>query len=64
MNHHLFTIAILIIAVVLYGVGMTSGASVFFVVGAICEFLLWGRLLRHRRASHNASKQVRSPRAA
>jgi hypothetical protein len=57
MNHHLFTIAIFIVALVLYGVGMTSGASVCFAVGAVCELWFWGRLLRLRRASRNLPKQ-------
>ena len=48
MKHHLFTAAILIAALVLYGGGMTSGASVLFVAGAACELWFWVRI-RGRR---------------
>jgi hypothetical protein len=48
MKHHLFTAAILIAALVLYGAGMTSGASVLFAAGAACELWFWVRI-RGRR---------------
>jgi hypothetical protein len=48
MKHHLFTAAILIAALVLYGSGVTSGASALFAAGAACELWFWVRICGRR----------------
>jgi hypothetical protein len=46
MKRHLLTAAILIAALSLYGVGMTGGGAVLFVLGAACELWFWVRVRR------------------
>jgi hypothetical protein len=46
MRYHIFTIALLLMAVVLYAVGMHTGASALVLVGAAFELWFWVRLIR------------------
>ena len=48
MKHRLFTAAIVIAALVLYGIGMLSGAFLLFAAGAACELCFWARIRRLR----------------
>lgn len=48
MERHLLTIDLLIAALALYSVGMTTGGSVFFVAGVVCELWFWSRMFRRR----------------
>ncbi|HET9835036.1 MAG TPA: hypothetical protein VFP88_01630 [Rhodanobacteraceae bacterium] len=49
MPHHLFTAAIFIAALALYGAGMISGAWVLFAAAFACELWFWARLRARRR---------------
>lgn len=51
MKHQLFTIAVLIAALVFYSVGMTGGGRALFVAGAACELWFWAHILRRRSFS-------------
>jgi hypothetical protein len=51
MKHHLFTAAIVIAALVLYGSAMTSGASMLFAASAACELWFWVRIRGHRTSA-------------
>lgn len=65
MKRPLFTVAILPAAFVLYSVGMVTGASVFFAVGAACELWFWARLLGRSEGPNISSNRTREkPRAA
>jgi len=46
MNHHVVTVAILLAALSLYGVGASSGASILLFAAASLEFWFWARILR------------------
>lgn len=48
MKRHLLTVALLIGALALYSIGMTTGGTAFFVAGAMCELWFWSRMFRHR----------------
>jgi hypothetical protein len=55
MRHHLFTAAILSVALVLYAIGMSGGGSVLLAAGAACELWFWVRAFRgssHRSSSN------------
>jgi hypothetical protein len=58
MRHQLFTITLLIAALVLYGAGMTAGGSALFAAGAACELWFWARILRRR----SSAKSFTAPR--
>jgi hypothetical protein len=49
MKHHLLTAAILLLALVLYGVGMTRGSLAVFSVGMVLELWFWMRVVRRGR---------------
>ncbi|MFK2899632.1 hypothetical protein ISP15_04725 [Dyella jejuensis] len=55
MKHHLFTAAIPVAAMVLYGFGLTGDASMLFIAGAACELWFWVRLLA---GTHPLRKRV------
>jgi hypothetical protein len=46
MNRHIVTVAILIAAFALYGVGSTSGATILLLMGGGFELWFWTRVLR------------------
>jgi len=46
MNRHVVTVAILIAALSLYGVGASSGASILLFGAASLELWFWARILR------------------
>ncbi len=60
MKHHLLTAALLLAALVLYGVGISGGGSLLLAAGATCELWFWVRVIRRaaspsshlRRQSH------------
>lgn len=58
MKHQLFTITLLIAALVLYSVGMTAGGWTLFAAGAACELWFWTRILRRR----SSTKSLAAPR--
>jgi hypothetical protein len=49
MPHHLFTAAIFIAALALYGSGMISGAWGLFAAAFACELWFWARMRARRR---------------
>jgi|GEM_PF-701300 len=59
MKHCLFTAAILIAALVLYSIGLVSGAVLLFVGGAVFEFWFWVRIFTRRLGSNHLSKRMR-----
>lgn len=59
MKHHLFTAAILIAAIVLYSIGLVSGALLLFAGGAVLEFWFWARILARRRGPGGPSTRTR-----
>ena len=58
MKYHVLTVALLLMALVLYVVGMRSGGAVAFVVGAACELWFWVRLIRGRREAPRTATSV------
>lgn len=59
MKHHLFTAAILIAALALYGVGLVGGALLFFAGGAALELCFWARIFSRRRGPDHSSRRAR-----
>lgn len=59
MKHHLFTAAILIAALVLYSIGLVSGALLLFAGGAVFELWFWARILSRRSGPNHLSKRTR-----
>jgi hypothetical protein len=57
MKHYLFTAAILIAALVLYSIGLASGALSLFAGGAALELWFWARILTRRRGPNHPSKR-------
>jgi hypothetical protein len=49
MKYHLFTVAVLLVALALYAAGMHAGGSLLFLVGAAFELWFWIRVIRGRR---------------
>lgn len=45
MNRHLVTVALLIVALALYALGITGWGLAFFVAGAVVELLFWVRVV-------------------
>ncbi|WP_394754498.1 hypothetical protein [Crenothrix sp.] len=45
MQHHLITAAILGVAVILYGVGLSGLGTAAFIVGGVFELWFWVRLI-------------------
>lgn len=65
MKHHLFTAAILIAAVVVYSIGLVSGALLLFTGGAVFELWFWVRIFGRRSGPNHSSRRTREkPRAA
>ena len=58
MKYRVFTVAILVGAVALYSVGMSSGALLLFAAGAGCELWFWARIFARRKARHPSSRQT------
>ncbi len=58
MKHHLFTAAILIAALVLYSIGLVSGALLLFGGGAALELWFWARIFTRRRGPNHSSKRT------
>ena len=46
MTYHLLTLALLALAVVCYLLGIVAGATVFIVLGLVCELAFWFRLFK------------------
>ncbi len=46
MKYHVVTVALLLLALALYSVGMRSGGVVAFLAGAACELWFWVRVIR------------------
>lgn len=59
MKHYLFTTAILIAALVLYSIGLVSGALLLFAGGAALELWFWARIFTRRRGPSHQSKRTR-----
>lgn len=49
MKYHLLTIALLLVALSLYAIGMNGGGSLALAAGAVCELWFWVRALRGKR---------------
>lgn len=49
MKHHLITVATVLAALVLYGLGMTSLGVAGIVIGGAFEFWFWVRLISGRK---------------
>ena len=49
MKYQLFTVAMLLVALALYAVGMHEGGSLVFLMGAAFELWFWVRVMRGRR---------------
>lgn len=49
MKYHLLTAAILLAALGLYALGMTSGGLVAFLMGAALELWFWVRVIKRSR---------------
>lgn len=48
MKYHLITAAILLVALILYGLGLSGLGDVAFISGGACELWFWMRLIsRH-----------------
>jgi hypothetical protein len=60
MKHYLLTVAILVAALALYGIGMASGALLLFAVGAGCELWFWVRVLGRRKNHGPLSTRTRN----
>ena len=54
MNNHLLTVLFLILAIVLYLVGMVLPATIFLALGGIAEVVFWVRLFNPGR--HNSER--------
>lgn len=48
MKHHFITAAILLAALVFYGLGLVGLGLVAFISGGICELWFWLRLISRR----------------
>jgi hypothetical protein len=51
MMKHLITLSLIVAAIVLYGIGLSSAANIFVVLGVLAETIFWfriGRLFRRR----------------
>ena len=57
MKYHALTVALLLVALVLYAVGMHTGAWLAVLVGAAFELWFWVRLIR---ATRDASPAISS----
>ncbi len=65
MKHYLVTALILVVAIVLYSIGLVSGALLLFAGGAALELWFWARISTRRRGPNHSSKRTREkPRAA
>lgn len=53
MKYHLVSAAILLAALILYGLGSSSAGNLAFIVGAVCELWFWLRLFVHRTSPHD-----------
>lgn len=59
MKHSLLTVLILIAALVLYSIGLVSGALLLFAGGAALELWFWARIFTRRRGPNHSSKRAR-----
>lgn len=64
MERHLFTAAILIGALALYGIGLVSGALLLFAGGGALELWFWARVLTRRLPGHSTGQVREKTRAA
>jgi hypothetical protein len=48
VKHYLLLVALLLAALVCYGVGLVDGSIALFAVGAVLELSFWFRLFRRR----------------
>jgi membrane protein implicated in regulation of membrane protease activity len=55
MRHHLVTLAALFAALILYALGLYSGASILFAAGGVSELVFWARVLRRRPCQQQAA---------
>ena len=60
MRYHLITGAILLAALVLYGIGFSLGAAVLIGGGAALELWFWVRAIRGDKRVANASAEVKA----
>jgi hypothetical protein len=59
MRRHLFTAANLIAALVLYSIGLVSGAWLLFAGGAALELWFWARVFTRRRGRGPLPRKTR-----
>jgi hypothetical protein len=59
MTYHLLTVAMLLVALALYAVGMHEGGSLVFLMGAALELWFWVRVMRGRRDTRSAVSSVK-----
>ena len=58
MRYHLVTVAVLLVALALYAVGMHAGASLVFLTGAVFELWFWVRVVRGRRNARPGGRRL------
>ena len=65
MKHYFVTALILVAAVVLYSIGLVSGALLIFAAAAAVELWFWSRIfMRRRRPDHSSKRTCEKPHAA
>lgn len=50
MSRHAITIALLVVALALYALGIKGWGLAFFVAGAVVELLFWARIISSRES--------------
>ena len=53
MKYHLITVAILLVAFILYGLGLSGFGDIAFIAGGACELWFWVRLFSRRSGQKN-----------
>jgi hypothetical protein len=56
MKHHLLTFAILLMALVLYVIGLNGGGAVLVCAGAALELWFWVRAMREGKPAASSAK--------
>lgn len=64
MKHHLFTTIVFLAALILYGIGLVSGALLLLAGGAALELWFWARIFSRRQPGHSSGHPRDKLRAA